>query len=813
MPIPMTRSRGIAMRALLLAATPLAGAAAPSARPVELSGRVVDSLGMPVTGVPVFLRVVTDEAAMTPTWSVRSLDSADRRVGSSGPDGRFRVTLQQPRIVVVSLALSERDVRGILVDPVVTRSIPTLRVGGATQRLPHISVSARSPNQRAAIPGATTSIGSDQLQARAPITVAEALRTVPGVLVADEDPYGLALNIGMRGLAPRRSSRTLLLEDGMPILLGPYGDPSMHYAPPLESLERIEVVKGSGQVMNGPQTLAGVINFVTVGPRSAARSAELTMGAGALDFRNAHVRVGASDATRGIGLELTQRSGAGLRAGEAHRVQHVAISARTTLADAHVLSLKLARWREASRTSESGLTEAEFDAAPFSLPFDDRGRFDVDRGVAQLTHVSSLGRVVVRTNTYVSRTTRASWRQSGESGERLGNVDYSDAFSCAPQAVSYRDCGNQGRPRTYGVLGLEPRVEVTLGSPQRGVQLDGGLRLYAESVRRRQFVGGAPTAREADAQLTSDNGIESRVVAGFAQSRVFLGQLSITPALRVERVLQDVRNHFPGSEAAMSQAYTQLLPGIGVSLSPGAALTVFAGAHRGFAPPRPADLYRPLPGQSVVLVDPETSLNLELGSRITPRPGVQVEATLFQMGFENEIIEAPANVGQRFINGGRTVHAGVELAAQATLPALAAMAPDISLRASYTFLPTARFRSGGLRDPQLVGNRLPYAPRHLATSSATYARGVFSMGASVEFVGAQFADPANRTSASEDGQAGVLPAYTVTGAFGSYALPVRGWELRASVRNLFDRLYITQRNEGIITGARRLARAELHWRY
>jgi Fe(3+) dicitrate transport protein len=37
--------------------------------------------------------------------------------------------------------------------------------------------------------------------------------------VVSEDLFGLKVNISVRGLTPRRSARTLLLEDGMPIQL------------------------------------------------------------------------------------------------------------------------------------------------------------------------------------------------------------------------------------------------------------------------------------------------------------------------------------------------------------------------------------------------------------------------------------------------------------------------------------------------------------------------------------------------------------------------------------------------------------------
>ena len=86
------------------------------------------------------------------------------------------------------------------------------------------------PSQMEHVPGSTAVIDEKALEAQRPFTVKEALRSVPGVHTVDEDTFGLGLNIGIRGLDPRRTSRTLLLEDGMPLFLAPYGDPSAHYS-------------------------------------------------------------------------------------------------------------------------------------------------------------------------------------------------------------------------------------------------------------------------------------------------------------------------------------------------------------------------------------------------------------------------------------------------------------------------------------------------------------------------------------------------------------------------------------------------------
>jgi Fe(3+) dicitrate transport protein len=84
--------------------------------------------------------------------------------------------------------------------------------------------------------------------------------------VVEEEGAGLRTNIGVRGLDPDKSRNVLILEDGIPVALGPYGEPEMYYTPSIDRMTGIEVLKGSGSILYGPQTIGGVINYITADP-------------------------------------------------------------------------------------------------------------------------------------------------------------------------------------------------------------------------------------------------------------------------------------------------------------------------------------------------------------------------------------------------------------------------------------------------------------------------------------------------------------------------------------------------------------------
>ena len=125
---------------------------------------------------------------------------------------------------------------------------------------------AGTPESLNEIPGSVERIDNRTLENARVFNFSEALRKFSGVNVRDEEGFGLRPNIGIRGTNPTRSTKVLLLEDGLPLSYAPYGDNASYYHPPVERYESIEVLKGSGQIAYGPQTIAGVINYLTPNP-------------------------------------------------------------------------------------------------------------------------------------------------------------------------------------------------------------------------------------------------------------------------------------------------------------------------------------------------------------------------------------------------------------------------------------------------------------------------------------------------------------------------------------------------------------------
>jgi len=708
----------------------------------------------------------------------------------------------------------------------------TKAVRDSIARLPGITIIG-TPSDRRTIPGGAQIIDRATLDQSRVFNTNEALRKISGVNVRDEEGLGLRPNIGIRGLNPTRSTKTLLLEDGIPITIAPYGDNAAYYHPPVGRMDRIEVLKGAGSILHGPQTVGGVINYITPG-LPLRNGGMLRLSGGNNGLANGYLRAAAANGDVGAVFDLGHWQANGARENIESNVTDASLKLFVPLGEGHRLTAKTNVYREASQVTYSGLTEGEWAVNPRQNPFRN-DFFTINRLGGTVAHEFSRRATSLTTTLYGHDITRPWWRQSSNSAQRPN--DRGDP-ACGGMQNLESGCGNEGRIRRYQVLGAESRFSRPLLLPRLAGRLDMGARVHRE-VQERQQINGASfdsrtvgPAADPGSGLVEDNNRRTNAVAGWMQARLGTDRFTVTPGLRIEHIDISRRNRRPvagDSDGAFgATSLTEFIPGVGGTVTASSALTFFAGAHRGFSPPRNEDIISNTTG-GVVELDPERSWNYEAGLRWAPRAMWTVDVTAFRMDFTNQIIPASVagGTGAALTSAGRTLHQGLELDVRSDLRAGGLFTPFVQL--ASTWVPVARFEGGrfayigiggsdvagrvyaeqnaaATRTRQDVrGNRLPYAPEWTTTATlGVRHRGGADLSVEAVHLGRQFGDAANTRVIVADGQQGVLPANTIWNVSANAPIRPLGVTAFATVKNVFDNLVVVDRTRGLLPGMPRL---------
>ena len=149
-------------------------------------------------------------------------------------------------------------------------------------RLEPVVVSASRIEQKLRdVPANVTIITREEIQQSPARTVDDLLRQIPGFSLFRRSSslvtHPTAQGVSLRGIGPSGVSRTLVLLDGVP-LNDSFGGWVYWSKVPLESIDRIEVVRGGGSGVYGNYALAGVINIVTRRPEARVAQAKLDLG-------------------------------------------------------------------------------------------------------------------------------------------------------------------------------------------------------------------------------------------------------------------------------------------------------------------------------------------------------------------------------------------------------------------------------------------------------------------------------------------------------------------------------------------------------
>lgn len=664
------------------------------------------------------------------------------------------------------------------------------------------------------IPGSAIIINNSQIELCKPNTFSDLLTRYPGIHIANEDGLGLRLNLGIRGLQTDRSRSLLVMEDGIPVALAPYGEPEMYYSPNIDRISGIEILKGSGSILYGPQTIGGVLNLLTNDPPIGTRYyAGLSGGSGG--FLKTRLGYGNGAANLGFLVEYHRKQADNLYPTN-YKVNDLITKFKIKLDERSNLNFKAAFYDEQSNSTYLGITQNMYDKGEYYTNLAPNDNLDIRRYLASISHNLIINNnIVLNTVVYGYTTTRNWLRQdfsrkphNNQTGQIFGDTNIT-------HGAIYMLNSTGGRNRQFEVFGIEPRISCNYSFLSLRNELKTGIRFLYEKAFEQMIIGNKQNALSG--QMRDNETRTGNAFSGYFQNRIFLNDdIIVTPGLRIEHFVYErkiVRWRNVDTLIQNENNITGFIPGIGLNYNFNEENTLFAGLHKGFAPPRIKDAITSQ-GEALLL-EPENSWNAELGWRSKSINWLTFEITLYLLEFSNQIIpvsQSAGGTGTGLINGGKTSHKGIEASLALDLSYLFRLPFEFTFETHSTYSNSIysadRFVTIGESKFNIINNSLPYAP-NLKWSGIINL--ITSWGLAFElasiYTGKQYTDELNTLEPTADGQIGIIDGYHLLNLTAKYHL-FNNMFISISIKNLLDERYISSRRpQGIKVGLPRLIMA------
>jgi Fe(3+) dicitrate transport protein len=599
---------------------------------------------------------------------------------------------------------------------------------------------------------------------------------VPGISFWENDSSGVQLNLATRGLNPNRSWEFNTRQNGYDISSDVLGYPEAYFTPPLEALEKVEIVRGAGALQYGTQ-FGGVVNFVTKpAPQDRKFSLETQQSFGNLGLFDTYNGIGGTVKKWDYASYFHRRQGDGWRQNSGFNTNTGYGTIGFAPSQRWKMRLELTGM-EYLMQQAGGLTPIQFAADPQQSV---RGRNWF--GVRWFMPAFTLS--------YLPSTrTRVQVQAFGLYGERnsVGNL-------AAPNVADITGRNRQTDRDTYNNGGAEARFVHSFNFRGRTSSIAGGYRYFQGRTYRQRGAGSG--LADSDFRFLSTQPLALDLLFGTHNHAAYVetalrltNRLTITPGFRLERITTTAT----GAPVVGRRALTRHVPlgGVGVAFRLTESSELYGNYTQAYRATHFNDIWRVDPA---IVVDPNLrdvrGSNSDLGVRGRVGAALRYDFSLFQIGYGNRIGTVVEGGVQRVTNVADSRNLGVE--SYVELDVLRAARGNAGWGSLNLFQSTgftdARYTSGSLS-----GNRVELAPRWNARYGATYARSAFSMTLSHTHMSSIFTNASN-TVTSVDGTQGLNPAFRVWDLAGTYRF--RRYQFRAGVNNLTDNYYFTRRATG-----------------
>jgi vitamin B12 transporter len=173
-----------------------------------------------------------------------------------------------------------------------------------------VVTATRSPKKLSEIGRVVTVISPEQINQSQGKSLPELLNTIPGIIFSGaENSPGIGTDIYLNGAS---TGNTLILIDGFPVNNASSIDGSYDLnAFPLDQIDHIEILKGSGSTLYGSDAVAGVINIITKHAKGQGLHPSLQLSGGSYNTFKESLGLSGNVKNTGIAINLSNTDSRG----------------------------------------------------------------------------------------------------------------------------------------------------------------------------------------------------------------------------------------------------------------------------------------------------------------------------------------------------------------------------------------------------------------------------------------------------------------------------------------------------------------------
>ena len=635
---------------------------------------------------------------------------------------------------------------------------------------------------------------------------------IPGANIWESDCAGLQIGVATRGLSPNRNANFNTRQNGYDISADALGYPESYYTPPVQALEKIELVRGAASLQYGTQ-FGGLVNFVIKKPpmdKKIEVSTEQTYNS--LGFYNSYVDVGGSAGNMSYFFFNRTVAGDCWRCNTDFTSSTSYLDVHYQFSDAFKVGVEYTRMNYLSK-QPGGLTDREFytDAKQSNR---ERNWFDVDWNLiaAHLEYAFSPNLKI--DSKFV---TLLGGKQALGNLDAINRPDNDPSIERNLLADEFRNFTNETRLiYTY-----------TLGSEQSAFLVGG--RFYNGFTHRQQGLGPAGnkptfTYNNPDRLEDSDFDLPGRNYSAFIENIFSITpRLSITPGLRYEYINTEAKGYYNASTQDnegntlidtliyedLSRARDFLFGGVGVSFKMNENVEFYGNYSQNYRSINFNDIRVNNPS---LIVDPEIKdefgSNFDAGARGNIKGILNYDVSLFLLRYNDRIgtrlVKGPdprydfdiertfrlrTNIADAKMYG---LEAFIEANIFRIFSAFSKRKDNLSVFINLSLI-DSQYSSPG--EGSIDRNKVELVPQLNIKTGLTYQGARWSASLLWSGLSEQYSDATNTITPVPDAIEGVIPAYSVMDFAVKYKIG-HGFNAQAGINNLLDARYFTRRAAG-----------------